>query len=111
MLNCHRKVRCVMLIGEGGEVIKFACKPNIDLILTKEELRRYAKKIAARKKERESWNEKMGEAECILTVRKKLCILVFYWLNKIVCLSIERVAPLAAVEEEIEVYTQHTKVG
>ena len=111
MLNCHRKIRCVLLIGEGGEVIKFACKQDIDIILTKEELQRFAKQMAARKKERESWNEKMGEVECILTIRKKLCILVFYWLNKIILLSIERLAPLAAVEKAIEVYTQHTKVG
>jgi len=58
LLNCHRKVRCIMLIDEDGEVIKYACKPNIDIILTKEELQRYAKQIAARKKERESWNKR-----------------------------------------------------
>jgi len=111
LLNCHRKVRCVMLIDEDGEVIKYACKPNIDIILTKEELQRYAKQIAARKKERESWNEKMGAVECVFSVREKLCILVFYWVNKIILLSIERLAPFAAVEKAIEVYTQHTKVG
>ncbi|MEM1994994.1 MAG: DUF6659 family protein [Nitrososphaerales archaeon] len=109
MLNCHRKVRCAMLISEEGEVLKFACKPNVDIILTKEDLQRYAKQAAARKKERESWNEKMGSVECILAVREKLCILVFYWLNKIILLSIERLAPLAAVEKAIEVYTQHKR--
>ena len=100
-----------MLIGEDGEVLKFACKPDIEVILTKEDLKRYAKQLAARRRERESWNEKMGAVECVLAVREKLCILVFYWLNKIILLSIERVAPLAAVEKAIEVYTQYTKVG
>jgi hypothetical protein len=111
MLNCHRKVRCVMLIGEDGEIIEFACKPNIDVILTKDDLQRYAKQAAARKKERESWNDKMGSVECVCAVREKLCILVFYWLNKIILLSIDRLAPLAAVEKAIEVYIQYTKVG
>jgi len=99
-----------MLIGEEGEMIKFACKPNLDIILTKDDLQRYAKQAAARKRERESWNDKMGAIECVLAVREKLCILVFYWLNKIIILSIDRLAPLAAVEKAIEVYTQYTKV-
>lgn len=51
----------------------------------------------------------MGVVECILTVREKICLLAFYWLNKIILLSIERLAPLAAVEKAIETYTQHTK--
>ncbi len=109
MLNCHRNVKCVMLINEEGEVLKFVCKPNLDIILTKEDLQRYAKQAAARKKERESWNEKMGAVECILTVREKLCVLVFYLLNKIILISIERLAPLAAVEKAIEVYAHHKK--
>ena len=53
----------------------------------------------------------MGAVECVLAVREKLCILVFYWVNKIILLSIERLAPFAAVEKAIEVYTQHAKVG
>lgn len=109
MLNCHRKVRCVMLIGEDGEVLKFVCKPNVDIILTKEDLQRYAKQAAARKKERESWDGKMGKVECVLAVREKLCILVLYWFDKIILLSIDRLAPLAAVEKAIEVYSQHKK--
>lgn len=100
-----------MLISEEGEVLNFTCKPNIDIILTKEDLQRFARQIAARKKERESWNEKMGAVECVLTIREKLCVLVFYLFDKIVLLSIERLAPLAAVEKAIEVYTEYKKAG
>lgn len=50
ILNCHTKVRCVMLIGEDGEVIKFVCKPNNDIILTREDLQRFAKQLAAKKR-------------------------------------------------------------
>ncbi len=107
MLNCHKKVRCVMLIGEDGEVIRFACKPNLPLIFDQEDLKKYAKQAAARKKERESWNQKLGGVECILAVREKICILVFYWLSKIILLTIERLAPLAAVDKAMQIFNQY----
>ena len=103
LLGCDRKVRCVMLVDQYGEITKFKQRKNLKLILGQDELKDYAKSIIMRKQLRENWNEKIGESKCVLTIRDKLNILVFYREGLTVIVSIDAFFPLGAIAMVLEI--------
>ena len=103
LLGCDRKVRCVMLVDQNGEITKFKQRTNLKLILGQNELKDYTKSIIMRKQLRENWNEKIGESKCVLTIRDKLNILVFYREGLTVIVSIDAFFPLGAIAMVLEI--------
>jgi len=103
LIGCDRKVRCVMIVDQYGEITKFKQRKNLELILGQDELKDYAKSIIMRKQLRDNWNEKIGETKCVLTIRDKLNILVFYREGLTVIVSIDAFFPLGAIAMVLEI--------